>query len=259
MSKFSILTACYNSGKFLKDWGESILQQVYRPLEVVLAIDIYKKDTDRELTRSLVKEFYEVFAENKIEFKVIESKTRLYCANCYELARYNATGIYFGILDSDDMLMKGAVEEVVSMYDKYPDVAYIYTQYKPCDSRMKKIKGAVGVSSHPGKYKTLLNTVINGRHGFSHWRTFSSRIKRPDKIFKPGLKCVVDKNMGFRLEEQGIGMFYDKPLYRYRGRTMYSVSTSNPTRLVVKDIIADALWRRKNYHLKIKPILYLKP
>jgi hypothetical protein len=101
--------------------------------------------------------------------------------------------------------------------------------------------------------------AINGKHGFSHWRTFSSRIKRPDKIFKSGLKCVVDKNMGFRLEEQGIGMFYDKPMYRYRERRMYSVSTSNPTKTVLKEIIEEAEYRRKVYNLKIKPILYLKP
>ena len=112
-----------------------------------------------------------------------------------------------------------------------------------------------GFSCHPGKYGSLLDMGIAGKHGFSHWRTFSNRCLRPDKLFKDGLKCAVDKYMGYRLEENGIGMFVDKICYKYRQRLSYSISTSEPTRKVWKQIIKEASNRRKNNNIKIFPII----
>ncbi len=254
--KFSILTGCYNSGKYLSDWGKSILQQSYRPLEAVLSIEKYHKEGDKILTRSFIEKYSKKFIDHGIEFKVIENKQRLFCASCYEVARRNATGTFFGILDSDDMLTPESVVYIMSLYNRYPDIGYIYTQFEICNKNsMKKIRR--GFSQHPGKYKTILNGNRHNKHVYSHWRTYSSRIKNPEKLFKPGLKCAVDKYMGYVLEEQSPGAFVDKVCYRYRFRPAYSISSSEPTVAIRKKLIISRVKHRKKNAIKAKPIMLL--
>ena len=80
---------------------------------------------------------------------------------------------------------------------------------------MKKM--TKGFSAHPGKKVSLLSAGRNGRHCFSHWRTYRNLIN-DGTIFKKGLKSAVDKYMGYRLEELGTGGFIDVPMYYYRKR-----------------------------------------
>ena len=81
---------------------------------------------------------------------------------------------------------------------------------------MKKVKR--GVSAHPGN-NSLLEAGKLGKHCFSHWRTFRRELLTDDNpIFKEELSSAVDKYMGYRLEELGVGGFINIPMYHYRQR-----------------------------------------
>jgi len=248
-NKFTILTSSNNCGKYLKDWSSSIIAQTYRPLEVV-----FVDDRSKDKTKIIIQELSKKMVDNDIEFKHVVNDKRRYCASSYNKALKLATGDYFGVLDADDALKKTAVEYVYGLYQEYPEIAWIYTQFNICNMSLRAKKR--GWCKAPTKGRSLLD--IGSKHAFSHWRTFSRRIPRLDKVFQNGLRCAVDKYMGYRLEELGPGLFTDKVCYRYRQRYSFSISTSENTKGTWSKIRKEAEKRRKLHNYVPFPIIVYK-
>lgn len=253
--KFSILTSSFNKAKYLNDWADSILQQKYRPLEVVLVNDL---STDN--TSQVLEGIENNFKVNDIEFKLINNSKQLYCGSSYKSSIQHATGSYFGVVDADDMLAEGAVSYIMDLYKKHPDIAWIYTQFLWCDENMVKRKR--GFHRSPGKNRSLLDMGDKGIHGIgTGWRTFNHKIEKPLKLFGKDMKCAVDKNMGYRLEEAGFGMFTNKICYKHRGHPIGSkdsVSSTKDAMRMWKRVIEKTHNRRKKYKKIIYPIIECK-
>ncbi len=248
---FSILTAARNVKLFMDDWVKSIFVQKYRPLEVVFVDD---NSTDGSFDKIL--ELYPRFCEEDISLKIIHNEKRMHCGSSYAIAWENSSGYYFGILDGDDMLEEGAIEYIVDLYEKFPDVTYIYTQFMKCNAKMKR--GKIGFSCRPKKGMSLLDMANEGKHAYSHWRTFSKRFPKLTKIWGRGLRVGIDKYMGYRLEEFGKGMFVNKVCYKYRGLRPGCISKTKNAIDAWKRISTEARLRRKRYNLKPYPIVVYK-
>ncbi|KKK55439.1 hypothetical protein LCGC14_3074540, partial [marine sediment metagenome] len=242
--KFTIISSCYNKEKYLNEWANSILVQKYRPLEVIIANDA---SSDKSL--KALEELSGKFKEKGIEFKVINNFKRLYCGSSYRGITEYITGSFVGVVDSDDMLEEDAVEYIMDVYNKNSEIGWIYTQFNIYDMNMNKKRR--GFCSTPNKGENLLELGRRRIHGFGHWRTFNkNKIIRPDKLFGKGLKCGVDKYMGYRLEEMGKGLFVDRVCYKYRQYPVgfkESVSSTKEAIKVWQDIIKDAYRRRNQY------------
>lgn len=251
--KFTILTAGRNNGRYVPDWSKSVLAQKYRPLEVIYVDDKSKDDTLERL-----KNLEKTFKDNDIEFKTLRNSERLYCGTSYNLGLKEVTGGYFGVLDSDDMLEDDAVEYVYKKYTQNPDVTWIYTQFSINLPNMKFRRR--GISRAPHDRFNLLDLGKKRKHAYSHWRTVClNRFPRPGKIFKCGLRCSVDKYMGYRLEEFGIGAFVDRICYKYReGSGPKCISSTEPTKKVWQTVVDEASKRRGRYKLRAHPIEILK-
>jgi glycosyltransferase involved in cell wall biosynthesis len=243
--KFTILTSSNNCGKYLKGWAKSIIAQTHRPLEVV-----FVDDRSKDRTKYVIQDLTKKILDNGIELKVLYNDKRRYCGSSYSKALSVATGDFFGVLDADDALKKTAVKYVYDLYQEYPDIAWIYTQFDICNMTMKTKKR--GWCKAPSKGRSLLD--LGAKHAFSHWRTFSRRIQRLDKVFQKGLRCAVDKYMGYRLEELGPGLFTNKVCYKYRQRYSFSISTSEDTKGMWKKLRKEARKRRKLYNYTVYPI-----
>ena len=111
-----------------------------------------------------------------------------------------------------------------------------------------------GFCCAPPTGKSLLDLALEGQHAYSHWRTVSRRLPYIDSIFKNGLRCAVDKYMGYRLEELGPGMFVNKVCYKYREGVKGSISSSFKTKRSWQEIKVEALQRRLNNNIKPFPI-----
>lgn len=246
---FSILTSSYNSAKYLDNWVDSIITQTYRPLEVILVDDCSNDSTKRRLPRIINR-----LISNSIQVKVIQHKESKYCGSSYAEALRNASGKFFGVLDSDDMIKGFAVEYIINLYHKYPQVSWIYTQFNVYDEVMQYIRE--GFSQAPSLGNSLLS--LGPVHAFSHWRTFSDRLPDRFSIFQDGLRCAVDKYMGYRMEELGPGMFANRVCYKYRARSHHSISTTMDTRSIWKKIRIEARKRRQDLNIKPHQISILK-
>lgn len=201
--KFSVLVACYNKEKFIKDCVDSVLGQTYNNWECIIVDDC---STDGSY------KYLETIVDPR--FKVFRNDSRKFCSSTYAEALRRATGDVCGILDGDDVLSKKAMSVVAKRYVSYPDIDFIYTQHFWCDKSLQKIR--TGLSSAPQKGKSLAQMTNGGRHCFSHWRTFRLVLADKGVLFPEGLEVSVDKNMGFALEELGKGAFLPKKVYFYR-------------------------------------------
>jgi len=250
--KFTILTAAYNSGKYMQDWADSIISQKYRPLEVVCIED---KSTDNTL--KVLKKVSKKIKKEGIEFRFIEHTKKLFCGSAYNMALKKATGDYFGVLDSDDMLEPFACNFIVDIYERYPEVAWIYTQYNKYNRNMDRVIKK-GFCHYPGKKNTILFRERKRINTYGHWRTFSNRISINKDLFGKGLKCCVDKHLGIRLEEEGHGMFVDKICYKYRTRSRgeNSIVHRYDLKAVREKVVRKAKIRRKGK--KVYSILQYK-
>ncbi len=243
--KFVILTSAYNCGKYLHDWSDSIINQTYRPI-IVSMVDDKSKDN----TSKVVSKIESKFKKANIDFRFIQPKKKLYCGGGYNLALQKAKdGMYFGVLDADDMLEPFACEFIAKIYEKNPKVCWIYTQHNKYNRKMERVI-KIGFCCHPER-RSILLAEKKGKQIYSHWRTFSNRFENYKfvfrKLFEKGLKCCVDKNLGYRLEENGLGMFVDKVCYRFRRRTKKekSISFFYPLRITKERVIKQAERRRK--------------
>jgi len=202
MPKFSILTACFNGAKFLKDCANSVLSQTVSDWEWIVV-----DDCSTDLSWDILKQYKDP------RIKVLHNNERIFCSSSYRKVLLEATGELCGILDADDGLSKNAIEVIQGKYKKYPDLTYIYTQHYWCDKNLKPVRK--GLSAVPnGSFVEF--SLKRSRHCFSHWRTCRREIGIKCNMFPPGLKYAVDKYMGFALEETGNGGFLDECLYYYR-------------------------------------------
>lgn len=203
MKKFTILTACFNKSKFIKECVDSIIAQTYTDWELIV-VDDCSTDGSFDYLSSL--------KDSRI--KVFRNDTRHHCSSCYATALKHATGEVCGVVDGDDVLDKKAIAVVRKKYMSHPEIDFIYTQHHWCDVTL--ITSRTGLSSCPKKGKSLAQQAKMGRHCFSHWRTFKTALRDKGVLFPEGLEVSVDKNLGFALEELGRGGFISNKLYFYR-------------------------------------------
>lgn len=247
---FTILTCYRNHEAYLAEWANSILSQSYRPLEVVLVDDCSDIDSG-----PLIEEWKEKFTQNGISFIYTRNSHRMYCGSSYAKALSLSSGSFLGVLDGDDTLVTNAVNFIMRLYMEYPEIDHIYSQFNIC-RKGGKSRGFCGA---PQKGFSLLQSELSphSRHCYSHWRTFS-RIDGSDTVFCEGLRCAVDKFMGYRLEEIGKGMFANKRLYNYRSNVPKCITATESSVDTWKAIRTEFFKKRKKNKIKTYPIVTLK-
>lgn len=246
---FTILSTAYKKANFLKKWADSIISQDYRPIEVIL-VDDASRDSTGERAANIVK----LMRRAGITLYYVPMMQRVYCASAYLTAHRHGHGEWFGVLDADDMLAAGAVSHVVQVYREHPEARFVYTQFMECNQKMVPRKK--GFCKAPATGQSLLDLAISGKgHGYSHWRTFSALLPDQQSIWSPGLRCAVDKYMGYRLEELGPGVFTDHVCYLYRGSTAECITRNEKTRDTWRSVVKGAVKRRRKFELKPYPII----
>jgi glycosyltransferase involved in cell wall biosynthesis len=109
----SIVTPSFNQGRFLRRTIESVLSQNYPNIEYVV-IDGGSTDESVEILRSYGDRFYWVSEKDKGQTDAINKG----------MARVN--GEILAYLNSDDILLPGAIETVVRFFQQHPGYELVY-------------------------------------------------------------------------------------------------------------------------------------
>jgi len=115
MKKVSVIIPMHNSSKYILECVDSVINQTYKNLEIILIDD---KSTDDTLEK--------VSSIKDKRIKLIKFKKNEGAAKARNKGIEEATGDYLCFLDSDDYWVKEKIEKQV---DFIKDKAFIYSKY----------------------------------------------------------------------------------------------------------------------------------
>lgn len=234
---FSVLIANYNNGKYLMDAIESVRKQTYINWEIIL-VDDSSTDNSHELYKELEKDEHIHIFLNDQNRGCGYTKRR-----CAELAN----GQYCGFLDPDDELLSDALESLVAVHMKNPNVSIVMSRNYICDQHMNVLYTS-RLLVLPDGVSYLENNDFEAEAMVSYCNDF---YKRSNKL-NPKYLAGVDADLNFILEEVGDLFVLDKVTYKYR-KNVSTTITAN----VMKASFFNFMVRMDAYNRRGKdPLIY---
>lgn len=117
--KVSLITPMYNAMPYLKDYLQSVLDQDYRPLELILSDD---GSTDGSL--EYAKSFSTRLTENGVKVIILEREHHGQSYQTNEALKH-ISGAYFTWCDADDLLTPHSISRKVSYLKDHPEVGIV--------------------------------------------------------------------------------------------------------------------------------------
>lgn len=208
---FSILIANYNNGAYLQEAIDSVLAQTYDNWEVILVDD---KSTDESAAI-----YGKYVADDR--FKIYYNDANRGCGYTKRRCAELANGELCGFLDPDDALLPEALETMVKAHAEHPECSLIYsTCYRYSGDR----EAEMPVWDFIGPIPEDSDFLIYRKKLVSHFVSFKRAAYNRTEGIDPILQAAVDRDLYYRLEEQGSILHIPVPLYLYRINNAHSIS-----------------------------------
>lgn len=146
----SVIMPNYNSEKYIKDSIESVLNQTYSNLELIIVDDI-----SNDSSIKIIKEF--VNSDKRVKFYQLDEKGG--ASKARNLAISKAMGKYVAFLDSDDLWKKEKLEKQINFMEEN-DIYFSYTDYEYIDKNGKRVEKYRKCPSKVSYFKILLGCSI---------------------------------------------------------------------------------------------------
>lgn len=138
--KISIVIPSYNQGCFLEETLQSVLDQSYNSVEVIV-IDGGSQDQSQEIIRKY---------EDKLTYWISEPDTGQ--SDAINKGFAQASGDIITWLGSDDLLLPGALQTVSDAFTQYPDTSLVHGDTVYLYSSGKRVKAKISSNGFPYKY-----------------------------------------------------------------------------------------------------------
>lgn len=116
----SLLMASYNNAGFIKAAIDSIKAQTYQNWELLIQDD---GSTDGAFEIAIA------LATTDSRIKVSANKEHLGCNMTMRAVAARATGVFCAHTDSDDLLERYAIEETLKVFNKHPQIMFVYSDF----------------------------------------------------------------------------------------------------------------------------------
>lgn len=197
MKKVSVIIPLHNEEKYIKECIESVINQTYKNLEIIVVDD---KSTDNSL-----KELKKIKDER---IKVIKLKENQGVSNARNKGVEKATGDYICFLDSDDFWDKDKIKKQIKFIK---DKTFIYSRYAYTSKDGKVIKEAK-VAKQLNYKQALKNTCI-----FTSTVMFDMSKVAKEDLHMPKLQMGEDTYAWWNVLKKGITAYsIDEVLAYYR-------------------------------------------
>lgn len=121
--KVAVIMSTYNGEKFIKEQLDSILNQTYKNIEIIV-----RDDGSKDATVSIIKEYQ----KNNTNIKLFEGKNVGFVKSFFKLLSL-ANADYYSYADQDDVWIENkvalAVEELDKLDDSYPNMCFGNSDY----------------------------------------------------------------------------------------------------------------------------------
>ena len=199
---FSILIANYNNGKYIAECLDSVLNQDYPNIEIIL-VDDSSTDESLAIIQPYLKKYPNLkLFKNEINLGVGYTKKR-----CID----EANGVFLGIVDADDKIELHAVSAMAAKHVAQPNASLIYSNLYYCDEDFK-ITGLKKINQVP----LNLPDFFNQADDISHFATFKKAAYLMTNGINTSLKTAEDQDLYLKLYDVGTVLLLDEPLYHYR-------------------------------------------
>ncbi|SFS97736.1 glycosyltransferase family 2 protein [Sphingobacterium wenxiniae] len=199
--KFSVLIASYNNGRYLEECLDSILNQDYADIEIIVVDDCSQ---DHSMT------LLEQFATNFPNIKVLRNEQNRGAGYTKKRCIDASSGELCGFVDPDDKLALHAVSLMVQKHRELENASLIYSTNYECDEQMNIVQISSWVKEQPVDVSVIQETYVG------HFATFKRELYSQSIQMEPTFKRAVDHDLYCALEGVGPIVFVDEPLYYYR-------------------------------------------
>jgi alpha-1,3-rhamnosyltransferase len=255
----SIIVLTYNSEKYILETLESIKNQTYQNLELIISDDCSRDNT--------IKKCKDWISLNKFRFKntklITSGENTGIPSNCNRGLKV-ATGEWIKIIAGDDVFFEDAIEKVIKFLEKNPDIKVIDTKVYMYDETMTRFLGELipknskffGININSEEQLVLFANNIDKRRLISTVGTFIHKsVLNTVGSFDVHYRFLEDSPMWFSILKHGFKFFY-APIVtvKYR-RHLNSISTIGKKRLIITQYhfnVMDFMFSKIYPYLKLK-------
>lgn len=217
--KVSVIIPMYNSEKYIKDCLNSVINQTYSNLEIIV-IDDCSTDSSLELVRNI--------KDSRI--KIIKFDENKGVSNARNKGIELAEGDYICFIDSDDIWVENKIEKQIEFIVKN-DYAFIYSNYAFLDNKKLGSKKLSELNIKNDLKTTSVLTEMTYDTAIKNTAIFVStvmldvkKIKKED-MYMPNLKIGQDSVAWWHILKKGFvahGMEDVLAFYRISGNSLSS-------------------------------------
>ncbi|HOP46419.1 MAG TPA: glycosyltransferase family 2 protein [Desulfobacteraceae bacterium] len=219
----SIALATYNGEKFLREQLDSIVNQSYTNMELVVV-----DDCSTDGTIDILEQYF-----SKINIKLYRHKKNSGFVKAFEKALGMCSGLYIALCDQDDIWEKNKIEQLVNVINGY---SLVYSDASLIDSY-----GTIFIESMHKYYEISKRSDIGFKDlVFNNYIVGCCSLFKRDLLndalpFPPDL-MVHDWWIALIASKKGRIKYYDKPLLRYRqhANNLIGIGKSNG---ILKNIV----------------------
>ncbi|HET9055588.1 MAG TPA: glycosyltransferase [Chitinophagaceae bacterium] len=171
----AIALCTYNGGYYLSDQIESILQQSYTNLEIVIVDDASTDNTIEIITD---------FSQKDKRIKVYQNKVNLGYNKNFEKAIGLTTADYIAVSDQDDKWEKNKIERIMELWPEDADFVYSLSgNFNDDDFENRTEAPKVIYGPVSDVHKLVFNSPVHGHACIFKKKIFSMSIPFPHDIF----------------------------------------------------------------------------
>lgn len=254
--KISVILPCYNSEKYIEKCIESILNQTYQNIEIIIIDD---GSTDHTL------KILEKYKKENDKISIIKKKNTG-VSDSRNIGIKEAKGKYIMFVDSDDFLELDAIEKLYLNIKKYK-ANIVRGRYKRIRLKEQFIEDEISVYNGKGINEIIYN-ILNGNIPCYVWLLIINKeiLLKYDIQFDKKLKIMEDTLFYIQLIEKENIYFCDDIIYNYveninsaTGNIRNTLTTYkemlNAEEKIVEELKKNNLWNDKLKEVAIKKIV----
>jgi len=207
---FTVITPAYNREKFIGETLYSVLNQDFTDWNMVIV-----DDGSRDRTVGVVED---ILAKSKQadKVKVFRLKNNLGCAAATIEAIKRVDGLYFTVVDSDDILYPDSLSSIAKQLVKRREVKFLWTKFVQGSGLKNHLQS--GYSKKLPHKQTIRKALSGGWWGAQHQKVCHTETYRSSKHpIQADYKYAVDFQLAVAMAETECPVyFYDKVTYFLR-------------------------------------------
>ena len=200
--KVTVILPYYKKKRFFKRTFNSILNQNYKPLEVIIVYD------DKDKTE--LKYIHKVIKKTK-NFKIIVNKKNIGAGLSRNKAIMQASGKYVAFLDADDLWKKNKLKKQIFIMEK-KSISFSFTSYEVIDENNLKINKVIKAKNL--NYEKLLRSCDIGLSTVIAQKKLMTKFKFPNLLTKEDFVVwlsIAKKNIEMKGINQNLCLWRKSP------------------------------------------------